>query len=800
MATGTVALNVTGNASQQLSKIKTQVDGVGKAFGALRNVLGGIAISSVIQNTLRWAASIQDVADATGLATANVIGFTRAVQENGGSAEGAANAMNKFILSISEAAEGGFASQEAFRQVGVTLQDLRSLSEQDLFNKAIQGLSQITDRAERAKVANELFGKSLRGVKLESLGQDYASAAKQSEQYVSAVQAADRTQKQLEKTLDDLRIVLLTVLEPLADFTIGFRENMDTITKWAKLVGNAIFEVGKIILFIVGPWKILRGVIAGGKWLYEAAKGVLGLAGGVKGLAKAMSDKLTRNNLLKEIFNYAKETGWGQSFKTLFKAMGDTAAARAGLALLGGAFVGTAAAYRSLQDEFDGSKPLVIATGEAQRMDPAFFERGRYLKNQRDVEEALAKEKIGIMGVVDAYKRSAEEKLKELKVSQAQLNMSENDIEVLNLVNENIRNNQDAIQGLRDAQSKLATDSPLHATYGEAIKQLEKLLPLVTAQQVATVRGAQAEKAALEELNFELQLTRENFALAMDLQGLQDQVSLIGLVGDELEDNILKLDIQRQLQSKLLQIAGDIMELKNKEASMSADEFNKEMERHQRRIANAYDEADARVEAEQRVQDATRAARDDTTGAYRKKMEELRRSIDPAVLATEKFDAVFKGIEGAIDELVTTGKMNFKDFALSIIADLLRIQLRAIVVQALLAAIGAIFGTKPTANVGSSLFPSGARAAANGANALAGQPFLIGEQGPELFVPKTAGTIVPNHALGTGQVSAPVTNVVNNYNINAVDAKSVAQLFAENRKSLLGAVGMAQKEMPYMMG
>ena len=50
-----------------------------------------------------------------------------------------------------------------------------------------------------------------------------------------------------------------------------------------------------------------------------------------------------------------------------------------------------------------------------------------------------------------------------------------------------------------------------------------------------------------------------------------------------------------------------------------------------------------------------------------------------------------------------------------------------------------------------------------------------------------------------GQVNAPVTNVINNYNISAVDAKSVAQLFAENRKSLLGAVGMAQKEMPYMM-
>jgi hypothetical protein len=42
--------------------------------------------------------------------------------------------------------------------------------------------------------------------------------------------------------------------------------------------------------------------------------------------------------------------------------------------------------------------------------------------------------------------------------------------------------------------------------------------------------------------------------------------------------------------------------------------------------------------------------------------------------------------------------------------------------------------------------------------------------------------------------------VTNNYitnNINALDAKSVAQLFAENRKALLGSVRTAEKELPY---
>jgi hypothetical protein len=50
---------------------------------------------------------------------------------------------------------------------------------------------------------------------------------------------------------------------------------------------------------------------------------------------------------------------------------------------------------------------------------------------------------------------------------------------------------------------------------------------------------------------------------------------------------------------------------------------------------------------------------------------------------------------------------------------------------------------------------------------------------------------------GSSQAQSSNTYITNN--ISAVDAKSVAQLFAENRKTLLGSVKMAEKEMPYRM-
>ena len=45
---------------------------------------------------------------------------------------------------------------------------------------------------------------------------------------------------------------------------------------------------------------------------------------------------------------------------------------------------------------------------------------------------------------------------------------------------------------------------------------------------------------------------------------------------------------------------------------------------------------------------------------------------------------------------------------------------------------------------------TGIRTAASGKGALMNQPYLVGERGPELFVPKGNGTIVPSHQMGSG--------------------------------------------------
>lgn len=53
---------------------------------------------------------------------------------------------------------------------------------------------------------------------------------------------------------------------------------------------------------------------------------------------------------------------------------------------------------------------------------------------------------------------------------------------------------------------------------------------------------------------------------------------------------------------------------------------------------------------------------------------------------------------------------------------------------------------------------------AKGGKVNSGQPYLVGEEGMELFVPQTNGTIVPNNRMSSGG------DVINNYNINVTGA------------------------------
>jgi hypothetical protein len=136
----------------------------------------------------------------------------------------------------------------------------------------------------------------------------------------------------------------------------------------------------------------------------------------------------------------------------------------------------------------------------------------------------------------------------------------------------------------------------------------------------------------------------------------------------------------------------------------------------------------------------------------------------------------------AFEDAIISGN-NLRDVLKSLEQDIIRIVTRQLVTKPLEKSITGIIdsvlsssGGAPASigNIFSSIF--GARA--EGGPVMGGKTYLVGEQGPELFVPKSAGTIIPNDT-AVRPMSSSVTNI--NIKVNGVSGaddlrRSAAQI------------------------
>ena len=174
---------------------------------------------------------------------------------------------------------------------------------------------------------------------------------------------------------------------------------------------------------------------------------------------------------------------------------------------------------------------------------------------------------------------------------------------------------------------------------------------------------------------------------------------------------------------------------------------------------------------------------------------------DPAKAAADAtldtFDKLGKGIEGGMVGVIrgTQSMKNvFKSTLNSMIDDALRAQVIKPILNSIFGGLGGLFGggvsTSALQAAGMNVSPTASFAGgsfAKGGRPPKGRPSLVGERGAELFVPDTAGTIVPNNQLGGGQT----INVTYAPQINALDPRTAATVIAENAPTIVGVIRQA---------
>ena len=163
------------------------------------------------------------------------------------------------------------------------------------------------------------------------------------------------------------------------------------------------------------------------------------------------------------------------------------------------------------------------------------------------------------------------------------------------------------------------------------------------------------------------------------------------------------------------------------------------------------------------------------------------------------YDAVWSNMSSAIENFVRTGKFSIKDFTRSVIQDMLIMQMKLQAMTLVRGLLGSLFSSYSVGgirgpdniDVGGGFNPASITPKAIGGPVYGGSPYLVGERGPELFMPAGSGTIIPNNMLAN---NAGVTNVTNNY-INAIDTKSFEQRLLESSNTIWAANTYANKSL-----
>ena len=330
----------------------------------------------------------------------------------------------------------------------------------------------------------------------------------------------------------------------------------------------------------------------------------------------------------------------------------------------------------------------------------------------------------------------------------------------------------DADKGGPKRLTKVGVDPEEEKRKREAEKAARELEKLMRHQFMIMKKGREEELRDIAETNKAL--------------GDQEDIYRKGYMSETLRLNLANQQLDRQkemfdlsmrgqnMRSEDLTLAQDLLQIEYRRLdNIVAINKNKSLTREMREesLQRENDLAQKSIALAMQRNTATRATREGTFGeGMEKGMSKFFRDLPTELENGQRaFESVVGNMEQALNNFVKTGKMSFKDLARSIIQDIIAIQLRAQASNLLgmfMKSLG--FGNGSISGPSSSVSTWDAPGFADGGDPTVGQMSIVGERGPELFIPKTAGTIVPNHALsGMGGT----TNVTNNY-INAIDTKS----------------------------
>jgi len=802
--------------------------------------LSAVGFASLISQTLQFTDAVSDLAKGFDLSIAKTLQFREAIKSSGGNAEGASKMLSTLFSKIEEARSGNESAIAQFQKLGISFKELVSLSPEQALNRVFQAIANIGNTYERVKAVKEMLGKAGIGVEVEAVAQKLGMSVAQYQNYAKSVEKVGQVNDNLAATFDNLKIAFADMIAP---FT---REGVVSIEKFkaAMVALTAATVVGGLIQLVNLSTKLIALWKEGVK--VQAAMTALG---GAKGLAQLGAATLAYIAALK-VFEIEKQNAEAevtasstdaskldvseQNSEQVKKEEGNrreliAAQAKLDLAKKQIGFLReegqikfdalTTDKYTTQLREANLVRSREIATAESQRA-------------QALGKENLSEEQKGIIqGEYQTAVAAANEKNKQAtRQIRAERDIANKEELAAAKIKEQFSARQ--LQFIKE-EGQIRVDAITSDRY--AIQLRESQLALT--REIASIESQRAQSLNKENLTAQQRKNIEDEYQASVDAAYEKHVQNGRRINAEREREIKLIGVQIEAARKTEAFDKQRIQLEEQRVNLSdyAYKVLQEELNTRQRISDLEQQI---IDARNRmgageVFDAEKARITDLIEAEKNlsefrmhsiQLEEYRRrsfsegwrtamnnymedSTNASKVAGSMFSSIVNNMESALDRFVKTGKLKFSDLARSIIQDIIAIQLKAqasTIFSLIAKSFGAGFGGTAVGESQYSLSygqPSssglGLTARADGGDISSGQPYLVGERGPELVVPRNSGTVIPNHALA-GAMGGPSVVYNGPYiaNMSAIDTQSGVAFLARNKQAVWAANQSAQRSLP----
>jgi len=809
-------------------------DGFKELYGHWKMLGGAVGASAVgfavlLDKTIEFSSELKDLADGFEISIGKALQFQNALATSGGKAENASKMLSTLFQRLDEVNVGNEQTIAKFQRLGLTFEEISQLKPEDAINKVAAAIAKLPDAIQKAAAIKEFFGKGGVGVDIEEFSKKVAESTAANEKHAESIRKLAEVSDGLKTSTRNLEIAFADIISIFAHDGIVSIEKF----KASLLAMGSAAAVGGIINVTMVVLKLVTALKEGAKLAFA-----LTALQGVKGLAQVAiatgvyfgASKYFENQ--KEQEQQQQENRTSQSFPIgggndekftiarrelvalqskidLTKKLADIDEAQIQLkidALTKDKYANEAAAIQlNLKSEI-----FKLESQRFQNLNKENLSDEQKLLINQDIDEQISRARK--KSILDQRLLNEQKKL-ETKILQDQFDYQKKKFafekEGYALKLRSINEDKYVIEL---ANAELKKREEIAAIQMRLGTEITKANNSYIAREFARKNAGEEMQAAIDKEKADREYilaTKEKELRVMSEQAkFQDYsyqfAEAEATLANEAE-YIKEADLQRtqeilNINKKLFEFEKQRIDAKEKYGS--GDVYNAEINR-----INAAADAEVRlsdirmrgIELQQNVQN-------EFSEGWRKAFREFEKNSEKyGNLASEVFNSFVNNMNNALDNFVRTGKLNFKDFAKSVIQDILAMTLKFQAMQLLTGAfnffgLGSSFGAPAAigANPYAGLIMSGVGKQASGG--AIDRPTIVGENGAELFVPRTSGTIIPNGSWQGMAASMGNNGFTNNgtyiASMSAIDTQSATQFLASNKGTIWAAYQSANRSVP----